>query len=104
MTHEHNIGESTLCTYADVHGGTVYMDDRNARKVAERHGLAVRGTAGLVADACRSGAWTVPSASLFLNGLIAAGLRLPFDTDEFEEWARREGLLAMVPEGRVEDG
>ena len=95
MTPEHNIGETELCTYVDLYGGTVYMDDRQARKVAERHGLKVRGTAGLVADACcrGRGAWTVGAASLFLDDLIDAGLRLPFHPGGFEDWARGTGLL-----------
>lgn len=93
MTPEHNIGETELCTYVDLYGGTVYMDDRQARKVAERHGLKVRGTAGLVADTCCRGAWTVSAASSFLDDLRDAGLRLPFAPGGFEEWASKEGLL-----------
>ncbi|WDZ92699.1 hypothetical protein [Nocardiopsis sp. HUAS JQ3] len=100
MTHEHNIGETTLCTYADAHGGTVYMDDKPARKVAERRGLAVRGTAGLVADACCAGTWTVTSASSFMDDLIEAELRLPFHKGGFETWAVRQGLLSPA-HGRV---
>ncbi|MFW6639103.1 hypothetical protein ACOALZ_03580 [Nocardiopsis algeriensis] len=93
MTSNHNIGETTLCAYADLNGGTVYMDDRDARKVAERQGLKVRGTAGLVADACCRGTWTVGSASAFLDDLAGAGLRLPFGKGCFEKWASGQGLL-----------
>lgn len=93
MTDEHNIGETTLCTYADVYGGTVYMDDKPARKVATQHKLTVRGTAGLVADACCAGTWTVPSASSFMDDLIEAGLRLPFGRGGFKVWAVKQGLL-----------
>ncbi|MEU3307171.1 hypothetical protein [Nocardiopsis sp. NPDC006832] len=93
MTTDHNIGETELCTYVDLYGGTVYMDDRQARKVAKRHGLGVRGTAGLVADACCQGAWTVNAASSFLDDLRDAGLYLPFDPGGFAGWAQSEGLL-----------
>lgn len=82
-----------LCTYVGLYGGTVYMDDRRARKVAERHGLKVRGTAGLMADACCRGGWTVSAASLFLDDLLYAGLRLPFDRGGFEGWASKQGLF-----------
>jgi predicted nucleic acid-binding protein len=97
MTHMHNIGETTLCSYADAHGGTVYMDDKPARKVAERRGLTVRGTAGLVADACCDGTWTPLSASSFMDDLRDAGLRLPFGRGGSEEWAVARGLLPPVP-------
>ncbi|WP_017578225.1 hypothetical protein [Nocardiopsis kunsanensis] len=97
MTPDHNIGETTLCTYADVHGGTVYMDDKPARKVAQRRGLSVRGTAGLVADACCEGTWTVKSASSFMDDLIGADLRLPFARGGFEAWAAKQGLLSDLP-------
>lgn len=93
MTTDHNIGETELCTYVDLYGGTVYMDDRRARKVAERHGLTVRGTAGLAADACCRGTWAVSSASSFLDDLGDAGLYLPFDPGGFEGWASGQGLL-----------
>lgn len=93
MTADHNIGETELCTYVDLYGGTVYMDDRQARKVAERHDLKVRGTAGLVADACHRGAWIVSSASSFLEDLRESGLYLPFIPGGFEDWAREAGLL-----------
>lgn len=97
MTPDHNIGETTLCTYADVHGGTVYMDDNPARKVAERRGLTVRGTAGLVADGCCEGTWTAKSASSFMDDLADVGSRFPFPRGGFEVWAVKQGLLPAVP-------
>lgn len=96
MTPDHNIGETTLCTYVDVHGGTVYMDDKPARKVAERRGLTVRGTAGLVADGCCEGTWTAKSASSFMDDLADVGSRFPFPRGGFEVWAVKQELLPAV--------
>lgn len=93
LSGDHNIGETTLCAYAECHGGTLVMDDRYARRVAENNGLAVRGTSGLVADACRRGDCTVANASVLLDALRETGMRLPFPRGGFERWARDEKLI-----------
>jgi len=92
-THGYNVGETTLCAYAEVNGGTLVLDDLAARRVAERHGLAVRGTVGLIADACRRGRRTVTNASVLVDDLRATGMRLPFPRGGFESWAREKRLL-----------
>ncbi|WP_255429734.1 hypothetical protein [Streptomonospora sp. PA3] len=93
LTDDHNIGATTLCAYADCRGGTVIMDDRDARRVAEFHGLTVRGTMGLLADACRRSDYTVASASVLADSLRDTGMRLPFPRGGFESWARDAKLL-----------
>ncbi|MEY9213290.1 hypothetical protein [Thermobifida halotolerans] len=93
LTDDHNVGETTLCAYAEVNGGTLVLDDRAARKVAERHGLTVRGTVGLIADACRRGRCTVTNASVLVDDLHDTGMRLPFPRGGFESWAREKKLL-----------
>ncbi|GAA1466898.1 hypothetical protein NE857_14725 [Nocardiopsis exhalans] len=60
---DHNIGETMLCAYADLQGGTLVMDDRDARKTAERYGLVVCGTMRLIALACARGDYTLAGAS-----------------------------------------
>ncbi|GAA3749000.1 hypothetical protein [Salinactinospora qingdaonensis] len=89
----HNIGETTLCAYADVHGGVLIVDDLDARNVAQKHGLTVRGTVGLIADACRRQDCTVTNASVLADELKDSGMRLPFDKGGFQQWAREEKLL-----------
>ncbi|MGW5877916.1 hypothetical protein ACWFMI_15375 [Nocardiopsis terrae] len=88
-----NTGETTLCAYADVHGGTLILDDKGARKVANGNGLAVRGTVGLIADACKRGGCTVTGASVLVDALHESGMRLPFAKGGFEAWARQKKLL-----------
>lgn len=94
LVDDHNIGETTLCAYAACSGGTIVMDDRRARRVAERYGLRVRGTAGLLADACSRGECTAAGASALADALSDSGMRLPFARGGFEDWARYKGLLA----------
>lgn len=89
----HNTGETTLCAYAELNGGTLVLDDRKARKVATNHGLNVRGTAGLIADACVRGDCTVTGASVLVDDLHDSGMRLPFAKGGFETWAREKKLL-----------
>ena len=90
---DHDIGETTLCAYAEIHGGTVVLDDCNARKVAELNGLTVRGTVGLIADACRCGEYPVAGASSLVDDLHDSGMRLPFARGGFEGWCREKRLL-----------
>lgn len=91
--HHHNLGETTVCAYVDVNGGIAVIDDREARRVAEAHGLAVRGTLRLLADACVTKKCTVAMASAFADALRESGMRLPFDRGGFEAWSRERGLL-----------
>lgn len=93
LTDDHNVGETMLCAYAELNGGTVVLDDRDARKVATRHGLQVRGTVGLIADACKRGECTVPGASMLVDALHESGMRLPFAKGGFEAWTREKKLL-----------
>lgn len=90
---DHNIGETMLCAYAELQGGTLVMDDRDARKTAERHGLVVCGTMRLVADACARGDCTLAGASTLADTLRESGMRLPFAKGGFETWAREKKLL-----------
>lgn len=89
----HDIGETTLCAYAELHGGTLVIDDKEARRVAAAHGLGVRGTLGLVADACAQGVIAPAEATAFVERLRDAGMRLPFPPGGLLDWCRRLGLL-----------
>ncbi|HEY4024156.1 MAG TPA: hypothetical protein VGM75_36095 [Pseudonocardiaceae bacterium] len=46
-----NWGEAGVLAYAKVHGATAVIDDGPARNAAKKHGIACRGTLGLVCDA-----------------------------------------------------
>lgn len=90
---DHNIGETMLCAYAELRGGTLVMDDRDARNTAKRFGLVVCGTMRLVTDACARGDHTLAGASTLADTLRESGMRLPFAKGGFETWARAEQLL-----------
>ncbi|WP_235997769.1 hypothetical protein [Nocardiopsis coralli] len=93
LTDDHNVGETMLCAYAELHGGTLVLDDKQARRTAGSYGLHVKGTLGLITDACRGGHVTVVGASMLVDELHASGMRLPFPRGGFEGWARYKGLL-----------
>jgi predicted nucleic acid-binding protein len=90
---EHNRGEATVCAWAQAHGATVIMDDRQARRAAATSGLAVHGTAWLLARAVASGAQTPAGASLVADQLADDGARYPFGPGGLVEWAKANGLL-----------
>ncbi|PSK96521.1 putative nucleic acid-binding protein [Murinocardiopsis flavida] len=90
---DHNIGEATLCAYASLHGGTVVMDDRDARRVARQYGVRLQGTLGLLAESCSRGHCTKTGASALVDALSASGMRLPFTRGEFVSWCEQKGLL-----------
>ncbi len=69
------------------------MDDRNARKTAERYGLVVCGTMRLVALACARGDYTLVGASTLADTLRESGMRLPFAKGGFATWAQEKKLL-----------
>lgn len=68
-------GESAVIAWALAHPGTsAIIDDLAARRCAAAHGIAVRGTLGLVLIARRRGA--IPSARQVIEELRDAGMYL----------------------------
>lgn len=92
-TADRNLGEASVFTAAELHGGTVITDDSDAVRVGRKHGLEVHGTIWLLAGACRSGKLTETGASTLVDTLRATGMRLPCTGTEFGSFARGHGLL-----------
>ena len=90
---EHNRGEATVCAWAQAHGATVIMDDRQACRAAVSAGLDVHGTAWLLARAVATGGQTAGGASMLADRLAADGARYPFGPGGLTEWAKTKNLL-----------
>jgi predicted nucleic acid-binding protein len=88
-----NIGEATVCGWAEVHGATAIIDDGDARDVAARNGLPVHGSLWVVAEAVRAGRITLPAASGFVDALISTGARYPCGVGGFVAWAQKNRLV-----------
>lgn len=89
----HSQGEATICAWAECHGAIVIIDDADARRVAQRHGLDVHGVLWIGTQAVRHGRWNAASTSGFFDAMIASGARYPFEVGGFESWAQGQGLL-----------
>jgi predicted nucleic acid-binding protein len=89
----HHQGEATVCAWADVHGATAVVDDRDARTAAARGGIAVHGSLWVVAQGVRSGRLGGLAADGFVSALVREGARYPLDGRTFSAWARDRGLL-----------
>ncbi|MGH3950082.1 MAG: hypothetical protein ACRDSE_13310 [Pseudonocardiaceae bacterium] len=88
-----NLGESSVFASAEMHGGTVLTDDRDAVRVGRAYNLDVHGTIWLLAGACRGGKLTEMGASNLVDTLRATSMRLPCTGSEFGRYARDHGLL-----------
>lgn len=89
---QRDLGEATVCAWAELNQGTVVIDDAEARKTATKHGLVVHGSLWVFAEAVRCGRISSAAASGLVNELIASGARYPCPADGFETWVRRMRL------------
>jgi predicted nucleic acid-binding protein len=89
----HHRGEATVCTFADVHGGTAVIDDRDACRTARTAGLDVHGSLWVLAAGVRAGAMSVPAADGLVATLVREGARYPLRGQTFSSWAGTSGLL-----------
>lgn len=90
---ERNRGEAAVLALAATCGGVAVLDDGPARQAARTHGVAVRGTLGLICEAIRSGLLTVRMASALADDLLASSYRLPLGPGGFEKWATDNNLI-----------
>jgi predicted nucleic acid-binding protein len=60
-----------------MQGGLFASDDADARAAAQRRGIPVTGTLGILALAVRRKLLTLAQANALLNDMIAAGYRSP---------------------------
>jgi predicted nucleic acid-binding protein len=70
-------GERTCLAVALYRGGLLVTDDRDARTLAERKGLAVSGTLGVLLRAVRRGYLAHETANVLLEEMVAGGYRSP---------------------------
>ena len=90
---ERDLGEASVLAAAELRGGIAITDDRDATKVARRHGAEVHGTIWLLALACRGGKLTHAGAASIVDALRAVDARLPCTGSGFPAFAAEHGLL-----------
>ncbi|WAL73193.1 hypothetical protein OU787_17760 [Kitasatospora sp. YST-16] len=88
-----NHGEATVLAWAEVHGATAVIDDADARRAAQKHGMPVQGSLRVLADALREGRITEYPANAFADAMVDTGARYPFGSGGFLPWVRRMKLL-----------
>lgn len=88
-----NLGETSVCAWAEVHGATAIIDDADARKVAKAAGIPVHGSLWVIATAVRDSDHRETTADNFVRSLIDSGMRYPKMPNGFCAWARRNKLL-----------
>jgi hypothetical protein len=86
-------GEGTVCAWADVHGATAVVDDKNARRVAAAYGLTVHGSLWVIARGVAHGRASLASAANFVDLLLAEGARYGLEKGGFPAWCRHNNLL-----------
>lgn len=89
----HSRGEATVLAWAECHSATAIIDDRDARRVGQAHGLDVHGLLWVAARAVAEERWSARSAGSFVDQLIHSGARYPCEIGGFEAWCYQEGLL-----------
>jgi hypothetical protein len=70
-------GERSCLAVAQMQGGLFASDDADARAAAQRLGIPVTGTLGILALAVRRELLTLAQANTLLNDMVAAGYRSP---------------------------
>jgi predicted nucleic acid-binding protein len=90
---DRDLGEASVLAAAELRDGIAITDDRDATKVARRHGAEVHGTVWLLASACWDGKLTPVAAGNLVDVLRAEGGRLPCTGSEFPAFAAKHGLL-----------
>jgi predicted nucleic acid-binding protein len=69
------------CIAVAVHRRCLFVcDDANARREAQRRGVTVTGTIGVLVLNIRQGILTLPDGNTLLTDMIAQGYRSPFKT------------------------
>ena len=93
VRNDRNRGEAGVLALASVVGGIAVIDDRVARKAAERYGVRLQGTLALLCEAIQHGLLTVKLVSACADDLLIGSYRLPFGPGGFERWASDNGLV-----------
>lgn len=72
-------GESSCLSIAILKNLKVLTDDLDARKLAQRRGIPVSGTIGVLVEAVRIGILSVDEGNVMLSNMIAKGYFSPFE-------------------------
>lgn len=88
-----HLGEATVLAWAEVHNGLAIVDDRAAKKAAERRGVGCHGTLWLIVRGYREGVISEEGACRLVDVLQDQNARFPCDGAELLAWARAKGLL-----------
>lgn len=88
-----NLGETSVCAWAQVHEATAIIDDADARKVAANSGVRVHGSLWVIASAVRENGHSPAAADSFVRALTDSGMRYPKMPDGFCAWATQNNLL-----------
>ena len=72
-------GESSCLSIAISRNLKVLTDDLDARKLAQRRGIPVSGTIGVLVEAVRIGILSVDEGNVMLSNMIAKGYFSPFE-------------------------
>ncbi|MCW7070572.1 MAG: DUF3368 domain-containing protein [Methanophagales archaeon] len=73
-------GESSCLSIAISRDLKVLTDDRDARRLAQRRGVPVSGTIGVLVEAVREGLLSIEEANTMLSDMIEKGYFSPFET------------------------
>ena len=73
-------GESSCLSIAISRNLRVLTDDLDARKLAQRRGIPVSGTIGILVEAVRTGILSVDEGNEMLSNMTAKGYFSPFET------------------------
>ena len=89
----HDRGEASVAAWAESHNAIAIVDDKDARIVMQRNGVQAHGSMWILCQVINCGRINVQTASGFVDAVIKAGARLPFNAGGFEDWARKASLL-----------
>ncbi len=70
-------GESSCLAILIERGGILFSDDLEARRYAQRHGIAVSGTLGILTQLVKTGHLALAQADALLQEMIGQGYRSP---------------------------
>lgn len=90
---DHNLGEASVFTAAEIQRLIAITDDRDATKVGRKRGLEVHGTVWLLTRLHRLGKMTLVEICGHVDALRHSGMRLPCTGRDLVRWARERGLL-----------
>jgi predicted nucleic acid-binding protein len=88
-----DVGEAAVLAWAEVHAAIAILDDRPAVRAAKHRNVEAHGTLWLIANGVRAELLTSNDASNLVDQLRTTEAWLPCSGSDFEDWARKNGLL-----------